>query len=67
MFFTFSTRASSFGERNNDLQFKNIPNFLKGAKFEANSHYLKPLTEDKTPAIQKCIISPSLTLNGKKF
>ena len=59
LFFTFSTKACSFfSERNNDLQSKNILNFLKGAKIEANSHYLKPLTEAKTPAIQKCIISP---------
>ena len=48
----------SFSEKNNDLQSKHIPNFLKGAKIEANSQYLKPLIEAKTPPIQKCVISP---------
>ena len=66
MFFTFSSRACSFSERNNDLHSKNISNFLKGAKIEANSHYLKPLTEAKTPALQKCVVSPQLTLKIEK-
>ena len=57
MFFIFSTRAYSFIEKNNDLQSKNIPNFLKEAKIEATSHYLKPLTEAKPPATQKYTVS----------
>ena len=66
MFFTFSTRACSFSERNNDLPSKNIPNFVKGAEIEAYSHYLKRLTEVKAGAIQKCIISPLIVVKWKK-